>query len=51
LRIVHLVAGVTDPAGGMHVHQMTEIDDFHAEYPWDVVPIRLACHFKAFKYF
>ena len=29
LRVIHLVAGVTDPAGGMHVHDMGEIDDFH----------------------
>ena len=29
LRVVHLVAGVTDPAGRMHVHDVGEIDDFH----------------------
>ena len=29
LRIVHLVAGVTDPAGRMHVHDVGKIDDFH----------------------
>jgi hypothetical protein len=28
LRIVHLVAGITDPTGGMYVHQVAEIDDF-----------------------
>ena len=29
LRVVHLIAGIADPARRMHIHQMTEIDDFH----------------------
>ena len=29
LRVVHLVAGIADPAGRMHVHDVGEIDDFH----------------------
>ncbi len=30
LRVIHLVAGIADPAGRMHVHDMGEIDDFHS---------------------
>ncbi len=29
LRVIHLVAGIADPAGRMHVHDVGEIDDFH----------------------
>ena len=29
LRIIHLVAGVSDPTGGMHAHGMRQVDDFH----------------------
>jgi hypothetical protein len=29
LRVIHLVPGIADPAGGMHAHGMREIDDFH----------------------
>ena len=28
LRVIHLVAGVADPVGGVHVHDVGEIDDF-----------------------
>ena len=31
LRVIHLVAGVTDPTWRMHVHQMTEVDDLHGD--------------------
>ena len=31
LRVIHLVAGVADPAGRMHVHDVGEIDDFHGQ--------------------
>ncbi len=30
LRVVHLVARIADPAGGVNVHHMGHIDDFHA---------------------
>ena len=33
LRVVHLVAGIADPAGRMHVHDVGEIDDFHRQFP------------------
>ena len=29
LRVIELVAGVADPAGRVHVHDMGEVDDFH----------------------
>ena len=29
LRVIHLVAGVADPARRMHVHDMAHVDDFH----------------------
>jgi hypothetical protein len=33
LRVVHLVAGITDPAGRVHIHDMGEVDDLHRTYP------------------
>jgi hypothetical protein len=33
LRVIHLVAGVTNPAGRMHIHDVGEIDDFHHTIP------------------
>jgi hypothetical protein len=33
LRVVHLVAGVADPTGRMHIHNVGEIDDFHHTNP------------------
>jgi hypothetical protein len=35
LRVVHLVAGIADPAGRVHVHDMGKIDDFHRTGPDD----------------
>jgi hypothetical protein len=32
LRVVHLVAGITDPAGRVHIHDMGEVDDLHRTY-------------------
>jgi hypothetical protein len=29
LCVIHLVAGIADPARGMHIHNVREIDDFH----------------------
>ena len=29
LRVIHLVAGITDPAGRVDVHEMGEVDNFH----------------------
>jgi hypothetical protein len=29
LRVIHLVAGVPDPAGRVQVHQMGHVDDLH----------------------
>ena len=29
LRVIHLVAGIADPAGRVHVHDVGQIDDFH----------------------
>ncbi len=29
LRVVHLVAGIADPARRMHVHHVTHVDDLH----------------------
>jgi len=34
LRVVHLVAGIADPAGRVHVHDVGEIDDFHNAAPF-----------------
>ena len=31
LSVIHLIAGITDPAGRVHIHQMSEIDDFHCD--------------------
>ena len=33
LRVVHLVAGITDPARRVHIHDMGEIDDLHRVDP------------------
>jgi hypothetical protein len=30
LGVIHLVAGISDPAGRMHVHHVTHIDHLHA---------------------
>jgi hypothetical protein len=32
LRVVHLIAGIADPAWRVHIHQMGKIDDFHCSY-------------------
>src|SRR5262252_11018640 len=29
LRVIHFVAGISDPSRGMHVHHMAHVDDFH----------------------
>src|SRR5260370_9227267 len=29
LRVIHFVAGISDPSGGMHVHHVAHVDDFH----------------------
>src|SRR5689334_13120743 len=44
LRVVHLVAGVSDPAGRMHVHDVGEIDDFHYTIPGCSIQRRLIDH-------
>ena len=32
LRVIHLVAGITDPAGGVDAHGVGEIDDLHGNW-------------------
>src|SRR6476646_888887 len=44
LRVVHLVAGITDPAGRMHIHDMGKIDDFHNTGPDEFKRRRLIDH-------
>jgi hypothetical protein len=29
LLVIHFVAGIADPARGMYVHEVTEVDNFH----------------------
>ena len=31
LRVIHLVAGITDPAGGVDAHGVGQIDDLHGD--------------------
>jgi hypothetical protein len=33
LRVIHLVAGIADPAGGVDAHGMGQIDDLHFGSP------------------
>ena len=33
LRVIHLVAGITDPAGGVDAHGVGQIDDLHGAFP------------------
>ena len=33
LRVIHLVAGIADPAGRVHVHDVGQIDDLHFRNP------------------
>src|SRR6476620_9016913 len=44
LRVVHLVAGIADPAGRMHIHDMGKIDDFHHTGPDEFKRRRLIDH-------
>ncbi len=32
LRVVHLVAGISDPAGRVHVHDVAHVDDLHCSF-------------------
>jgi hypothetical protein len=47
LRIIHLVAGIADPAGRVHIHDMGEIDYFHHQIPILRIRLSLLDHIKA----